>query len=153
HADEDTHFAGKDFRTETSGVPKFNYRDPYTFAARITPESPRGAVVSIGDDYFEGQGHSLLLIDGKLRWHATFRFSDLSLRVETVDPIPMGKRQHVLVTYDGGMRASGVHIFVDGKERALKVLFDYGIWPIDTKEPLRIAAGSGLRFAGEIGEV
>ncbi len=153
HADEAAHFLGEDFRTERTGVPKFDYRDPYTFAARIRPESARGAIVSIGEDYFEGKGHSLLLIDGKLRWHATFRFSDLSLRVETADPIPMGKRQHVMVTYDGGMRASGVHIYVDGKERPLKVLFDYGIWPIDTKEPLRIGAGGGLRFQGEIGEV
>ncbi len=59
----------------------------------------------------------------------------------------------MLVTYDGGMRASGVHMYIDGREWPLKTVFDYGIWPISTKEPLRIGAGAGLRFTGELGGV
>jgi hypothetical protein len=134
-------------------APKFDYKDPFTFAARITPEAPKGAILSIGDDYFEGQGHYLYLIDGKLRLHITFRFSDLGMRVETQDALPLGKDQHVLVTYDGGMRARGVHMYVDGKEWPLKVLFDYCIWPIGTKEPLRIGSGGGMKWDGKVGEV
>ena len=133
--------------------PRFDYKDPFTFAARITPQSPRGAILSIGEDYFEGKGHYLYLIDGKLRLHVTFRYSDLSLRVETRDALPIGKTQHVAVTYDGGMRAAGVHMYVDGREWPLNVLFDYGIWPIESKEPLRIGAGGGLRWDGKIDEV
>jgi hypothetical protein len=146
-------FDGKDFRTEKANVPRLEYRDAFTFAARIRPETAQGAILSIGEDYFEGKGHGLYLLDGKLRLHITFRFSDLGMRVETADALPVGKRQHVLVTYDGGMRAAGVHMYVDGREMLLKVLFDYAIWPIETKEPLRIGAGGGLRFQGEIGEV
>ncbi|MCU1232049.1 MAG: hypothetical protein JWP63_16, partial [Candidatus Solibacter sp.] len=146
-------FDGKDFRTESAKAPRLEYRDAFTFAARILPETPRGAILSIGEDYFEGKGHGLYLLDGKLRLHITFRFSDLGMRVETVDALPVGKRQHVLVTYDGGMRAAGVHMYADGRELPLKVLFDYAIWPIETKEPLRIGAGGGLRFTGEISEV
>jgi Protein of unknown function (DUF1553)/Protein of unknown function (DUF1549)/Concanavalin A-like lectin/glucanases superfamily/Planctomycete cytochrome C len=146
-------FDGKDFRTESAKAPRLEYRDAFTFAARIRPETTQGAILSIGEDYFEGKGHGLYLVDGKLRLHITFRFSDLGMRVETVDALPAGKRQHVLVTYDGGMRAAGVHMYADGRELPLKVLFDYAIWPIETKEPLRIGAGGGLRFQGEIGEV
>ncbi len=146
-------FDGKSFRTEKDKVPHFNYQDPYTFAARIKPESPNGAIFSIGEDYLEGQGHYLLLIDGKLRLNATFRYSDLSLRVETADAVPLNRWQHVLVTYDGGMRAGGVHMYIDGREWPLKTVFDYGIWPISTKEPLRIGAGAGLRFTGELAAV
>ncbi len=136
-----------------TGTPQLEYKDPFTFAARITPKSPKGAILSIGEDYFEGKGHYLLLIDGKLRLHVTFRYSDLSLRVETADALPPGKTQHVLVTYDGGMRAKGVHMYVDGRDMPLKVLFDYGIWPIENKEPLRIGAGAGLRWDGAIDDV
>ncbi len=136
-----------------TGAPHFDYKDPFTFAARITPESPRGAILSIGEDYFEGKGHFLYLIDGKLRLHITFRFSDLGMRVETEDALPIGKTQHVAVTYDGGMRAAGVHMYVDGREMKLKVLFDYCIWPIETKEPLRIGSGGGLRWDGKVEEV
>ena len=57
-----------------------------------------------------------------------------------------GAPHNVLVTYDGHMRASGVHIYVDGHERTLHVLFDYGIWPIEgVKDPLRIGAGTRLK--------
>ena len=69
----------------------FDYRDPFTFAARIRPETRRGAILSIGEDYFEGKGHFLYLMDGKLRLHITFRFSDLGMRVETADPLPHRK--------------------------------------------------------------
>ena len=132
--------------------PRFDYKDPFTFAARITPASPKGAILSIGEDDFEGKGHFLYLIDGKLRLHITFRFSDLAMRVETADRLPMGT-QHVLVTYDGGMRAAGVHMYVDGREWKLKTLFDYCIWPIGTKEQLRIGSGGGLRWDGKVEDV
>src|SRR6185436_3044928 len=82
-----------------------------------------------------------------------FRYSDLAMRVETLDPLRIGDWQHVLVTYDGGMRTAGVHMYVDGREMALKALFDYCIWPIGTKEPLRIGSGGGLRFQGEVTDV
>jgi Protein of unknown function (DUF1553)/Protein of unknown function (DUF1549)/Concanavalin A-like lectin/glucanases superfamily/Planctomycete cytochrome C len=131
----------------------FDYRDPFTFAARIVPQSAKGAILSIGEDDFEGKGHFLHLIDGKLRLHITFRYSDLSMRVESAEALRLGVSQHVLVTYDGGMRAAGVHMYVDGREVAQKVLFDYAIWPIETKQPLRIGSGGGLRWNGEIGDV
>jgi hypothetical protein len=44
-------------------------------------------------------------------------------------------------------------MYVDGREWPLKVLFDYNIWPISTSEPLRIGAGGGFRFTGEISDV
>jgi hypothetical protein len=135
------------------GSPRFDYKDPFTFTARITPASSKGAILSIGEDYWEGKGHYLYLIEGKLRLHVTFRFSDLGMRVETQDALPIGKTQHIAVTYDGGMRAAGVHMYVDGREMPLKVLFDYCIWPIESKEPLRIGAGGGLRWDGKIDDV
>jgi hypothetical protein len=150
---ESGHFDGKEFRTERAGVPRFNYQDPFTFAARIRSDTPTGAILSIGEDYLEGKGHGLFLIEGKLRLHLTFRYSDLSLRVETADALPLHQWQHVLVSYDGGMRAAGVHMYVDGRERPLKVLFDYGIWPLSTSQPLRIGAGGGFRFTGDISDV
>ena len=56
---------------------KFDYHDPFTFAAWIKPDEPKGAILSRGEDYFEGKGHGLYLIDGKLRLHVTFRWTDL----------------------------------------------------------------------------
>jgi hypothetical protein len=146
-------FDGKRFVTAGSDVAKFNYRDPFTFAAWITPESPKGAILSRAEDYFEGQGHALYLLDGRIRLHVIFRWTDLGMRVETENPIKLNQRQHVLVTYDGSMKAAGVRIHVNGEPQRLKVLFDQCIWPIDSKEPFRVGAGGGLRFQGSIDDV
>lgn len=147
------HFDGKDFVTAGKDIAKFNYRDPFTFAARIRPETDKGAILSKSDDYFEGTGHGLYLIDGKLRLHVIFRWTDLGMRVETVKPVKLNQWQHVIATYDGSMHASGVHLYIDGVPQELKILFDQCIWPIDSKEPFRIGAGGGLRFRGDIADV
>ena len=47
-------------------------------------------------------------MDGKLRLHVTFRWTDIGMRVETAEPLKLHEWQHVLVTYDGKRKASGV---------------------------------------------
>ena len=85
--------------------------------AWIKPEASTGAILSRGEDYVEGQQHGLYLMDGKLRLHVTFRWTDLAMRVETVNAVPLNKWSHVAVSYDGGKRASGVRMYVDGNRR------------------------------------
>jgi len=146
-------FDGKNFIEAGKEVARFDYRDPFTFAAWIKPESDKGAILSRAEEYFEGQGHALYLLDGRIRLHVIFRWTDLGMRVETVDRVKLNQWQHVLVTYDGKMKASGVRIYVDGRPLQLKILFDQCIWPLETKEPFRIGAGGGLRFQGAIDDV
>lgn len=146
-------FDGKEFVNAGADIAKFNYRDPFTFAAWIKPESGNGAILSRAEDYFEGHGHALYVLEGKLRLHVIFRWTDLGMRVETEEPLQLGEWQHVAATYDGSMKAAGVRLYVDGKPRKLRVLFDQCIWPIETKEPFRIGAGGGMRFKGAIDEV
>src|SRR5579864_3920332 len=146
-------FDGKHFLESDGDVANFDYLQPFTFAAWIKPESDKGAILSHYEDYFEGQGHGLYLIDGKIRLHVVFRWTDIGLRVETADPVKLNEWQHVLVTYDGKRKASGVRIYVNGEPQALDVLFDELTWPMDLKLPLRIGAGGGLRFKGAIADV
>ncbi len=133
--------AGKD-------VPHINYRDPFTFAAWIKPETGKGAIMSRGEDYFEGAGHFLHLVDGKIRLHATFRWSDLAMRLETVKPVELNKWQHVTVTYDGSMHASHVRIYVNGEPQEIKILFDQPIWPMDKKAATANRRGRRLALPG-----
>src|SRR6266566_5927895 len=146
-------FDGKHFIDGGLDVAKFDYQDPFTFAAWIKPETNRGAILSKAEDYFEGQGHGLYLIDGKLRLHIIYRWTDLGLRLETVNPVRLREWQHVLVTYDGKRKASGVQIYIDGRPQQLNVLFDQLVWPLNTKLPFRIGAGGGLRYEGLIDDV
>ena len=150
---EASRFDGKRL-VETDGEKvNFDYQDPFTFAAWIQPEATKGAILSHSDDFFEGTGHGLYLIDGKLRLHVIFRWTDLGLRVETEQPLQLHQRQHVLATYDGKRKASGVHIYVNGQEQKLKILFDELIWPLSAKVPFRIGAGGRLRWDGLIEDV
>lgn len=146
-------YDGQSFWNAGTELPKLDYRDAFTFAAWIRPESPTGAILSKGEDYAEGQQHGLYLMDGKLRLHVTFRWTDLALRVETARALKLGQWQHVAVSYDGNMKAAGVRMYIDGQPQELKVLFDQLLWPISTKEPWRAGAGGGLRFKGLIGDV
>ena len=49
--------------------------------------------------------------------------------MESVAPVDLGKRQHVLVAYDGGHKAAGVHIYLNGRPVAMKILFDQNLEP------------------------
>ncbi|MCW5978376.1 MAG: DUF1553 domain-containing protein [Bryobacteraceae bacterium] len=147
-------FDGKRF-IEAGDAAKFDYLDPFTLAAWINPAAPNGAIVSRMEDYFEGEGYGLFLIDGKLRLHITKRWTDIGLRVETAAPVELNKWQHVLVSYDGNRKASGLKAYVDGVPRELNVLFDELSYPLGAKDPLRIGAGGGpeYRFRGAIDDV
>ena len=138
---------------EADGRRGFDYLQPFTFAAWIKPEAANGAILSRAEDYFEGQGHGLYLMDGKIRLHVISRWTDLGMRVETAEPVKLNEWQHVLVTYDGERKASGVHIYVDGEPQEMKILFDQIIEPFHkqghavSRSARAAGCGSAERFA------
>jgi hypothetical protein len=150
---DEGHFDGKRSLDFGSDIANFEYTEPFTFAAWIKPDSPKGVVMSHYEDYFEGQGHGIYLLDGKIRLNVIFRSTDIGMRVETAEPVKLHEWQHVLATYDGKRKASGVRIYVNGQAQKLNVLFDELSWPMKFKAPFRIAAGGGLHFEGSIDDV
>ncbi len=145
-------FDGSSFTDEGSDIAKFNYQDPFTLAAWINPTAPKGAIISRAEDYLEGTGYGLYLIDGKLRLHITLRYTDISLRVESAESVKLNEWQHVAVTYDGYRKGSGVHMYVNGVDQKLNILFDELTFPFGGNQPVRIGAGGGMRFKGAIDE-
>jgi len=145
-------FDGKGFIDTGLSKVAMNYMDPFTFAATVRAEEPNGAILSKSEDYWEGTGHGLYLVEGKLRLHIVFRWTDLGMRVETKNALPPGTHR-IVATYDGKRKPTGVHLYVDGVEQELKVLFNELSWPIESKEPFRIGAGGGKRFKGSITDV
>jgi hypothetical protein len=140
---------------DAGNVANFNYQDPFSLAAWINPAVPSAAIMSRTEDYFEGEGYGLYLINGKLRLHIIKRWTDIGLCVETASPVNLHRWQHVLVTYDGFRKAAGVKIYLDGKDQKLTVLFDELTYPLGAKEPFKIGAGGGpqYRFRGAIADV
>src|SRR5689334_19101780 len=104
-------------------VAYFGYLDPFTFSVSINPNSPNGGIVSRSEDYFEGTGQGLYLINGKLRVHIIHRWTDLGIRLETKAPVKLHEWQNVVVTYDGKRKASGIHVYIDGIDQPVDILF------------------------------
>jgi hypothetical protein len=130
---------------------EFSYLQPFTYSAWINPTAPDGAILTRLDDYMESQGHGLYLMNGRVRMHLTHRYTDLGWRVETAEPVELGRWQHVSVTYDGKRMASGVRIYVDGEPRRTRILFDQNNEPFHKKDtPIRVGSGGGLKFTGAI---
>ena len=111
-------FDGKDFRTEKA---QRAATSSTATRSRLRPGSGRrrrsGAILSIGEDYFEGKGHGLYLLDGKLRLHITFRFSDLGMRVETADAAA-GRKAAARTGHLRRRHARGGRPYVRGRPRA-----------------------------------
>ncbi|HEY6989097.1 MAG TPA: DUF1553 domain-containing protein [Bryobacteraceae bacterium] len=133
-------------------VAYFGYLDPFTFSVSINPNSPNGGIVSRSEDYFEGMGQGLYLINGKLRVHIIHRWTDLGIRLETKAPVKLHEWQNVVVTYDGKRKASGIHVYIDGIDQPVDVLFDQLNEPfhVNEKIPIRIGAAGGKFFEGSI---
>ncbi|HVT92124.1 MAG TPA: DUF1553 domain-containing protein [Bryobacteraceae bacterium] len=145
-------FDGKKFETEKADKLKLDYLTPISITARIKPESENGAILSKTEDYDEGAGHALYIMKGHLRLHIIYRWTDIGLRVESEETIPLHQWENVAATYDGKRYASGVRMYLDGKPLKVKILFDQLNWPMDSKEPIRVGAGGGLRFNGAIAD-
>jgi hypothetical protein len=145
-------YDGKQAINLGNDLAKYDHRDAYTISARFNAEAPKGCIVSRIEDYFEGTGWGIYLIDGKIRFHHIFRWTDLGMRIETKQPVPLHEWHTVTVTYDGSMHATNARIYLDGVEQELKILFDQPLWPINHKAPLRIGAGGGeeYNFKGKV---
>ena len=145
-----------DGKTHVEGGPgfEFSFLDPFTFSAWIYPTSPNGAILSKTKPLPKEAGHGLYLRDGKVFLYINNRWTDISLRLYGDQPVEMNRWHHVAVTYDGGRKARGVHLYVNGKEQGKEIDWNDLIFPFGSDEPFRIGAGGGEpNFEGLIDDV
>jgi len=136
-------------------VARFNMEDPFTFSFWVRPESASGALVSREEDASEGEGYGIYLRDGKLWMHITRRWTDISLRLETVGSVSLGEWTHIAVSYDGNRLGKGVEIYFNGKRQTKHILMDELTYPYAARDPFRVGAGGGPenRLRGRIDEL
>ena len=133
---------------------EFSFLDPFTFSAWIYPTSPNGAILSKTKPLPKEAGHGLYLREGKVFLYINNRWTDISLRLYGDKPVEMNRWHHVAVTYDGGRKARGVHLYVNGKEQGKEIDWNDLIFPFGSDEPFRIGAGGGEpNFQGLIDDV
>jgi hypothetical protein len=133
----------------------YGYYNSFSLSAWINPSSPNGAIITKGKDIVEETGIGLALHDGKVQFNLVLRWLDDAIRVETKEAIPLNQWRHVLATYDGTRLATGVHVYIDGREAPLNILVDELNQDFKTNEPWRIGGGAGKEslYHGIIDEV
>lgn len=130
--------------TEVGDAGNFGYFDAFSIAAWIKPSAPSGTILSRMVPVEEGSGYYLHLQDCKLQINLVKRWLDDSIRVVSSDPLPLDRWQHLLVSYDGSRRASGVRAYWDGRPLELQVVYDGINQSFAVDEPLRLGGGHGF---------
>jgi len=110
------------------GIGHFTRADPFSFSLWLSTQahSPRMVVLHHSKAPIDAgsRGYELLLEDGRVAFGLHHMWPGNSLKVVTEDALPIDRWTHIGVMYDGSSRASGLHIFVDGKPAKVEIVRD-----------------------------
>lgn len=139
---------------DAGDVAHFGYFDAFSIAATIrVPEIRPGTIVSRMELIDRGTGYNLHLTEsGTVQVNFVKRWLDDSLRVETVEKIPVDRWVRILMTYDGTRTAGSIRVYFDGRLVETRANLDGINQSFASDEPLRIGAGNS-NFHGLIDNV
>jgi len=120
---------------ELPGVGDEDGTKPFSVATWMRPhlrpnepkdaDHPDGVILSRADTDQDGRGWQLISSHGKLKFLFAHKLPDDAIEVETPDRVlDVGQWHHLIATYDGSGKASGVNLYVDGVPQYLSVLKD-----------------------------
>ncbi|MBL9171184.1 MAG: DUF1553 domain-containing protein [Verrucomicrobiales bacterium] len=112
---------------------------PFSFGAWVKPGAAHtGTLFSKMDSGPRLRGFDLLLSANRLHLHLIHSWPDNALRVVAKTSLPKDSWGHVLATYDGSGKASGVKLFVNGRETAVEVTHDTLTGSIANRAPFLV---------------
>ena len=102
---------------EIAGAGDFDTNQAFSIGLWVKPGQPdlSGALAARMNDGKNFQGWDLWMDGGKISTHIIHDWDKDALKVNSNKKLPLNVWSHVLVTYDGSSKASGVAIYVDGK--------------------------------------
>jgi len=142
-------------RIELQGVGGFTGDQPFTISVWVNPSSnDTMAIVSKMDEMQNHRGYDLLLNGGKVEIHLIHQWPDNAIKVSTKQPVAANQWHHIVASYDGSKKASGVKIYVDSKSEPCDILHDSLRDSIETSMPFRIGLRqNSLPFLGLVDEL
>ncbi len=100
------------------------------------------------------RGVEVIWQKGRWQINLVHRWGSDQISVATRKPVSSGAWHHLVITYDGSKRASGVRVFVDGELAGLNVQHDTLRGTIDPQQPLLIGRRDAhLGFYGSLDEL
>ncbi|MEE3284627.1 MAG: LamG-like jellyroll fold domain-containing protein, partial [Planctomycetota bacterium] len=136
-------------------VADFQSDQPFTCSAWIKPANKAGAILTRIDENKDFRGIDFTNNHGLVEVHLVDKWPVNAIKVapETVR-ISTDQWHHVLFSYDGSRKASGVKIYIDGVETKLTIFFDTLTGDFSIPEPWRIGRRkSSACYEGSLDEV
>ncbi|MFP6765427.1 MAG: DUF1553 domain-containing protein [Planctomycetaceae bacterium] len=147
-------FNGAGEQLELGQSVKLTSQNPFTISAWIQHAGGIGAIVTKMDEHANFRGVDFTSNQGMLEVHLVDTWPTDAIKVTTKQRVPQDEWHHVMMTWDGSRKASGVGIFIDGQPQELTTHFDQLKGSIDLAEPLRVGSRkSSTFFKGRIDEV
>jgi len=141
------------------GLSGFGRHDEVSVALWIRPSehNARAAVLHASGFYTQdadASGIELELVEGHVRWSAIHLWPGSAASVRVREPLPLDTWTHLVVSYDGSSRASGLRVYVNGLPASLETVRDGLEGPLagHTLEVGSRSRGSGFR-GGAIDEL
>lgn len=133
----------------------FDADEAFSIGAWTFPTSNESlAVVSKMDDAAANRGYDVLLEGGKVEVHLIHRWPENAIKVIAKESVSLNARHHLLVTYSGSRKASGVKVYVDGKPVDLDTASDTLTGTIRTDRSLHLGKRqTSLGFKGKLDDV
>jgi hypothetical protein len=107
---------------------------------KLTKAGQSGAIVSRMDDRDNFRGWDLWVDQGRIGSHIIHKWDEDALKVVSNTPLKTGEWSHVLLTYDGSAKASGVKLYVNGQLQKAKPQPDRLKGSIRTDVPLKVGS-------------
>ena len=147
-------FNGKNF-VDLGNVGDFERTDSFSYGGWVKPEKKNtGALLARMDDAAAYRGYDVLVGDNRISVHIINTWPTNAIKINTKKQLKAGEWKHVMVTYDGSSKASGVNVYVDGEKWDWTIEHDSLTETIKTKKALLIGSRTpGSRLKGEVDEV
>jgi len=106
----------------------FQRHEPFSVSLWLkTPDVKERAVVfhrSRAWTDAASRGYELLIEEGKLKWSLIHFWPGNAISIRAKQPLKINEWTQVVVTYDGGSRAAGLRLFVNGELAEVEVIRD-----------------------------
>jgi hypothetical protein len=125
---------------ESAGSGDYERDHPFSFGAwiKLPDTAMTGSMLARMDDRNNYRGWDIWLENGAVATHLVHEWPQDALKVAARGQLAAGVWAHVLVTYDGSSRASGVKIYLNGEPQSTEAQVDSLKNSIKTPVPFKV---------------
>jgi len=104
----------------------YDTNHPFSYATwvKLPANDGSGAIMARMDDRRDFRGWDMWVEGRRVGTHLIDRWPQNAIKVVSRDQLPADQWVHVAITYDGGSKAAGVRVFVNGQSQPTNVVAD-----------------------------